>query len=101
MNKPRYSMMINWSDEDRAYIVCVPEFGTGPKTHGLTYAEAARMGEELIESLIQWFEEEGRPLPPPLLFDPGTNFAPDPFGAEAVTAELRESRPGRAASTTA
>src|SRR5438093_7862525 len=34
-----YSMVIQWSDEDEAYIVSLPEFG-GCKTHGATYQEA-------------------------------------------------------------
>jgi|1186.fasta_scaffold601756_2 predicted RNase H-like HicB family nuclease len=93
MSKPRYSMMINWSDEDQAYIVCVPEFGTGAKTHGATFAEAVRMGKDLIDSLIQWAEEEGVALPAPLLFDSATNFAPNPFKAGTL-AEAPRNSPG-------
>jgi predicted RNase H-like HicB family nuclease len=92
MTKPRYSMMINWSDEEQVYIVCLPEFGVGAKTHGRTYAEAARMGQELIESLIDIAEEDGAQPPPPLLFDPQTNFAPNPFKNRALSAELRPRR---------
>ena len=93
MSKPRYSMMINWSDEDQAYVVCIPEFGTGAKTHGVTFAEAVRMGEDLIDSLIQWSADEGAPLPAPLLFDPDTNFAPDPFRTGALAAGLGRAPP--------
>lgn len=39
----RYSMVIEWSEEDKAYIVSVPEL-PGCRTHGLTYEEAARQG---------------------------------------------------------
>jgi predicted RNase H-like HicB family nuclease len=92
VRKPRYSMMINWSDEDQAYIVCVPEFGTGAKTHGATFTEAVRMGEDLIESLIQWAEEEGVTLPAPLLFDSATNFAPNPFKAGTLPGGPPKSR---------
>jgi predicted RNase H-like HicB family nuclease len=34
--QPHYSMVIEWSDEDQAYIVSVPEF-PGNYTHGSTY----------------------------------------------------------------
>ena len=84
MSKHRYSMMINWSDEDQAYIVSIPEFGTGAKTHGATLAKAVRMGEDLIESLVRWAEDEGRPLPDPLLFDEKSNFARNPFKSAAL-----------------
>jgi predicted RNase H-like HicB family nuclease len=93
MSKPRYSMMINWSEEDRVYVVCLPEFGAGAKTHGRTYTEAARRGQELIETLTGIAEEDGTPLPPPLVFDSETNFAPNPFKSRSLTAELRPRRP--------
>jgi len=51
----QYSMVIQWSDEDQAYIVTLPEFG-GNKTHGDTYAKAAKMGQEALESLIETYE---------------------------------------------
>lgn len=62
----RYSMTIEWSDEDDAYIVTLPEF-PNCHTHGVTRAEALKNGQELLELLV----EEGdwdRPLPPPKLF---------------------------------
>ena len=36
-----YSMIIQWSDEDNAYIVTVPEL-PGCQTHGETYEEAVQ-----------------------------------------------------------
>lgn len=57
-------MLIEWSDEDQVYIVTLPEFG-GCKTHGKTYAQAARMGQDALESLIDAFQEDGSPLPEP------------------------------------
>jgi len=48
--KPKYSMLIRWSEEDRVYIVDLPEFGcTGG--HGDTYEEAARSGQEVLDTL--------------------------------------------------
>jgi predicted RNase H-like HicB family nuclease len=55
-------MLIQWSDEDQAYIVTLPEFG-GPKTHGDTYEEAAKNGREVLEMLIESSLERGEPLP--------------------------------------
>ncbi len=63
----RYSMLIQWSDEDQVYIVTLPEFG-GCMTHGETYEDAARMGQEALESLIEAYQADGRPLPELQLF---------------------------------
>ena len=46
----RYSMVIEWSDEDDAYIVSLPEWGDLVHTHGETYAEAVARGKELLEA---------------------------------------------------
>ena len=61
----RYSMLIEWSDDDQTFVVSLPEFGPYAKTHGDTYEEAVRMGQEALESLILAYEEEERPLPEP------------------------------------
>ncbi len=62
-----YSMIIQWSDEDQAFIVSIPEF-PGNLTHGDTYEEAVKQGEDLIESLIMWAQQDGIPLPEPQVF---------------------------------
>jgi len=62
-----YSMVIQWSDEDQAYMVSIPEF-PGNFTHGETYEEAVKQGRDLIESLIMWAEQDGKPLPEPQVF---------------------------------
>ncbi|MBD2445713.1 type II toxin-antitoxin system HicB family antitoxin [Nostoc sp. FACHB-152] len=60
----RYSMIIQWSDEDKCYLVHLPEFPWQQyHTHGATYAEAAKHGQEVIESLIEWYQEQGKLLP--------------------------------------
>jgi predicted RNase H-like HicB family nuclease len=64
---PHYSMLIEWSDEDQAYIVSLPEF-PGNHTHGDTYEEAVKQGQDLIESLIMWAQQDGKPLPQPKVF---------------------------------
>ena len=66
---PRYSMYIQWSNPDDAYLVTFPEL-TGvnrPQTHGTTYEDAAKNGREVLELLIEAFQEGGRPLPEPAL----------------------------------
>ncbi|HEV2239338.1 MAG TPA: type II toxin-antitoxin system HicB family antitoxin [Ktedonobacterales bacterium] len=64
---PHYSMVIEWSVEDEAFIVSVPEF-PGQHTHGATYEEAVRQGHDLIDSLILWTRQDGKPLPAPRVF---------------------------------
>lgn len=59
---PHYSMVIEWSDADDAFVVSVPEF-PGQRTHGATYEEAVRQGRDLIDSLIMWTLQDGNPLP--------------------------------------
>ena len=34
---PRYTVVIQWSDEDRCYVVSLPEWGPYCKAHGDTY----------------------------------------------------------------
>ena len=65
--RPHYAMVIEWSEEDQAYIVSIPEF-PGNHTHGATYEEAVKQGEDLIESLIMWTLRDGKPLPQPRIF---------------------------------
>lgn len=49
MINPRYySILIQWDDEDKIYIVSVPEL-PGCKTHGKTYDEATHNALEVIE----------------------------------------------------
>lgn len=60
-------MVIEWSDEDQTYIVSIPEFA-GAHTHGDTYEEAVKQGQDLIDSLILWTQQDGKPLPQPRVF---------------------------------
>ena len=59
-----YSMVIRWDPEDRIYVVTVPEL-PGCMSHGATYEEAARRGQEAIESWITSALADGEPLPAP------------------------------------
>lgn len=47
MKKPRYEMIIWWSDEDAAFVVDVPEL-PGCMAHGSTRAEAIEHAEEAV-----------------------------------------------------
>ena len=57
-----YTMLIEWSDEDQVYIVTLAEFDC--KTHGETYIEAVKNGEEVLEMLLESFEKDHLPAPP-------------------------------------
>ncbi len=64
MDIKHYSMIIEWSDEDQAYIVTVPEL-PGCRTHGDTYAKAVQQGEDAIESWIMAAIADNDPVPLP------------------------------------
>jgi predicted RNase H-like HicB family nuclease len=64
----RYSMVIEWSDENQAFVVSLPEWGDLVHTHGATYEEALHQGKELIEGLVATRKERGEPLPAPRVF---------------------------------
>jgi predicted RNase H-like HicB family nuclease len=61
MTTQRYPMVIVWSDEDNCYLVHLPDFPEQKfRTHGDTYEEAAKNGQEVLELLL---EEDGLPTP--------------------------------------
>ena len=60
----RYAMVIEWSDENDAFLVTVPNL-PGLVTDGPTRAEAAEMGEDAIGCWISAMREAGQPVPPP------------------------------------
>ena len=67
----RYSLIVQWSDRDQVYIVSLPEWeqsGLIGHTHGSTLEEAVRMGEELVELLIEGRIADGEPLPEPKVY---------------------------------
>lgn len=68
----RYSMLIQWSDEDRACIVSVPEL-PGLLTHGETHSEAVELGEEAIATRLAGLRHFGQPVPPPRYWSPGAD----------------------------
>ena len=59
-----YSMLIQWDPRDQIYVVSVPEL-PGCMTHGHTYEEAVRQGQDAIKSWIMAALQDGDPLPSP------------------------------------
>ena len=60
----RYELIIYWSEEDKSYIVEVPEL-PGCMSDGPTYAEAVKAAEVVIREWIETARELGRPIPEP------------------------------------
>lgn len=58
-----YSILIQWSEEDRCYIVSLPEFGPYAHTHGDTYEEALHNAQQVLQMLIESTPQEALPQP--------------------------------------
>ncbi len=64
----RYSVIVQWSNEDRLFLVTIPEFADRvlmPCTHGKTREEAIQNAEEVIEMYLEAWQEEGQSIPEP------------------------------------
>ncbi len=64
MDNQHYSMIIQWDDRSDVYVVSVPEL-PGCMTHGKTYDEAVRQGQDAIDSWIDDAIASNEPVPPP------------------------------------
>ena len=64
MKPIHYSVIIQWSDEDQAFIAEVPEL-PGCSTHGDTYEEAIKNAQEVIELWLENAMAAGKEIPPP------------------------------------
>jgi predicted RNase H-like HicB family nuclease len=62
--EPKYEMVIYWSQEDKAFIVEVPEL-PGCMADGRTYREAVANAEVIINEWIDTAKELGRLIPRP------------------------------------
>ena len=63
---PHYSMIIIWSEEDNCYLVHLPDFPFQQfHTHGNTYEEAAKHGQEVVDSYLEIYREQQKSLPQP------------------------------------
>ena len=66
MTNLKYTMLIQWSEEDQLYLVHFPEFPEQQFiTHGTTYQEAANNGQEALEGLISVLEDHHQSIPHP------------------------------------
>jgi len=64
-----YSMLIQWSNEDKLFLVTIPEFCDRvvmPCTHGKTREEAINNGEKVIEMYLEAWQEDNQPIPKPM-----------------------------------
>ena len=64
IEKPKYEVLIYWSDEDRAFIAEAPEL-PGCAADGKTYQEALANVEVIIQEWIETAKELARPIPEP------------------------------------
>ena len=63
-----YSMVVQWSDDDQAYLVTLPEWEGrifNPVTHGDSYEDAIRQGHEALAALVASARQSNQPLPAP------------------------------------
>ncbi len=66
-----YSIVIEWSAEDQAYVVILPEWADRyamPVGDGATYEEALASARDALATFIQFAQEDGKPLPEPRVF---------------------------------
>jgi putative transcriptional regulator len=78
----RYAIVIEWSTENDAFIVSVPDL-PGVHTHGATREEAATMGDDLIATVLSANRDSGRPIPLPR-FSALNAFSPPAYDAERI-----------------
>ena len=64
MPKPKYEVIIYWSQDDQAFIAEVPEL-PGCAADGKSYQEALTNVELVIQEWIETAKELGRPIPQP------------------------------------
>jgi len=60
----KYELIVYWSEEDKAFIVEVPEL-PGCMADGASYAEAVAKAEVIIGEWIETAKELGREIPEP------------------------------------
>jgi antitoxin HicB len=64
--KLKYSILVRWSDEDKCYVVFLPEWEglvNQPCTDGKTHKQAAKHGRQVLEMMIDMYQRDGKPLP--------------------------------------
>ena len=66
--KINYTMIIQWSNKDKCFVVTLPEWGELCHTYGDTYEEALKNAKEVLKLMIESSLEEGTTLPKANLF---------------------------------
>jgi len=72
-----HTVVIQWSDDDRCFVVFLPEFigrVMQPVTHGDSYEEALSHAQEVLELLIEDAIEDKVALPSPMAFIDRASF---------------------------
>lgn len=66
----KYTIVIQWSDDDQCFVVLLPEFKDvmQPVIHGDTYDEAFKNAQEVLELLVESALKSGERLPEPKKF---------------------------------
>lgn len=67
MNSLKYRITIQWSNEDNCFLVSLPDFKDEQQwvTHGETYQEALENALEVMDMLVEIYQEKGKALPQP------------------------------------
>ena len=67
MNSLKYKITIQWSNEDNCFLVSLPDFKDEQQwvTHGETYQEALENAVEVMDMLVEIYQEKGKALPKP------------------------------------
>ncbi|MBW4472870.1 MAG: type II toxin-antitoxin system HicB family antitoxin [Stenomitos rutilans HA7619-LM2] len=73
--KSRYTIIIQWSDEDQCYVASLPEWGEFCHTYGETYSEALTHAQEVLELLIESAVKHNESLPEPNVFGTSLQIA--------------------------
>lgn len=65
MNNLKYRILIQWSNEDNCFLVSLPDFTEEQQwvTHGETYQEALENAVEVMDILVEIYQEKGKLLP--------------------------------------
>ncbi len=71
----RYTILIQWSNEDQCHVVSLPEWGEFCHTHGDTYEQALKNAQEVLDLLIESAKEDGEALPKPQTWDASVRVA--------------------------
>ncbi len=94
-SEPRYTIIIQWSEEDQCYVASLPEWAAlaYASPHGRTYEEAAKSAREVLALLMEDEPDRATVLPEPKMFHyPGADIVNLPDGRASVAASSRQMR---------